>query len=144
MTQAFDVPEGSYRFPIRVYYEDTDLAGIVYHSNYLKFMERGRTEALRTHGIDQTSLAPLDRFLTVLSMDIQFKAPARIDDALEVITTPVSHSGVRGRIDQRVMRGETVLCTAVVMVVCLTSAGRPVRMPTELQTLFPNHMSSGG
>ncbi len=122
---------------VRVYYEDTDLAGIVYHANYLKFMERARTEALRAHGVDQTTMAQQNVFLTVTAMDIDFKAPARIDDLLTVEAKPVSTTGVRGVIEQRVLLGDKVLCRASVTVACMTSAGRPVRMPPEARALFP-------
>jgi acyl-CoA thioester hydrolase len=73
-------PATVHTISVRVYYEDTDLAGIVYHANYLKFMERARTETLRAHGITQTQQAKDDVYLSVVAMDIAFKAPARIDD----------------------------------------------------------------
>ncbi len=122
---------------VRVYYEDTDLAGIVYHANYLKFMERARTETLRTHGIDQTRLAEEDVFLTVTAMDIAFKSPARIDDLLTVEAIPISTTGVRGTIAQRVLLEDRELCTAMVTVVCMNAKGRPVRMPPMARALFP-------
>lgn len=122
---------------VRVYYEDTDLAGIVYHANYLKFMERARTETLRAHGIDQTRLAEEDIFLTVTAMDIAFKSPARIDDLLTVEAIPVSTTGVRGTIAQRVLLGDRELCTAMVTIVCMNGKGRPVRMPPTTRALFP-------
>lgn len=122
---------------VRVYYEDTDLAGIVYHANYLKFMERARTETLRRHGLTQTDLAKEDVFLTVTAMDIAFKAPARIDDLLTVEAIPVSTTGVRGVIAQRVLLGTQELCTATVTVVCMNASGRPVRMPPIARALFP-------
>lgn len=125
-----------FRIQIRVYYEDTDLAGIVYHANYLKFMERARTETLRQAGIDQTGLAKQDVFLSVTAMDIRFKAPARIDDLLIVEAVPVSTTGVRGVIAQRVLRGDAELCTAMVTIACMTSTGRPVRMPPDVRALF--------
>ena len=121
---------------VRVYYEDTDLAGIVYHANYLKFMERARTETLRQNGLTQTELAKDDVFLTVTAMDIAFKAPARIDDLLTVEAIPVSTTGVRGIIAQRVLLADRELCTAMVTVVCMNGKGRPVRMPAAARALF--------
>lgn len=121
---------------VRVYYEDTDLAGIVYHANYLKFMERARTETLRAYGITQTEQAKDDVYLSVVAMDIAFKAPARIDDLLTVEAVPVSTTGVRGTIAQRVLLGERELCTAMVTVVCMNAKGRPVRMPQVVRDLF--------
>ena len=123
---------------VRVYYEDTDLAGIVYHANYLKFFERGRTEYLRAIGIDQTVLAAggAGVFLAVRSMDIGFVAPARFDDLLAVQSMPTSMSGARGTMDQRILRGEDVLCTARVTVACLTAQGRATRMPSAMRAVF--------
>lgn len=126
-----------FRFPLRVYYEDTDLSGIVYHANYLRFMERGRTELLRAHGIDQTRLAKEDRYLAVHSINVIFKAPAKIDDELVVVTTPISTTGVRGELRQSVWREDTLLCDAELTVVCLRSDGRPARIPAAAAALFP-------
>lgn len=123
---------------VRVYYEDTDLAGIVYHANYLKFMERARTDYLRDHGIDQSVMAAgaEGAYFAVRSMDIGFIAPARFDDMLRVETMPVSASGARGVMDQRVMRGDEVLCTARVTVACISTNGRPTRFPAKVRQMF--------
>ncbi|MEQ8656751.1 MAG: YbgC/FadM family acyl-CoA thioesterase [Hyphomicrobiales bacterium] len=129
-------PSPTNTITVRVYYEDTDLAGIVYHANYLKFMERARTETLRAHGIDQTRLAEEDVFLSVTAMDIAFKSPARIDDLLTVEAIPISTTGVRGTIAQRVLLEDRELCTAMVTVVCMNGKGRPVRMPPTTRALF--------
>jgi acyl-CoA thioester hydrolase len=131
-----DARPPTHSISVRVYYEDTDLAGIVYHANYLKFMERARTETLRAHGITQTDQAKDDVYLSVVAMDIAFKAPARIDDLLTVEAVPVSTTGVRGTIAQRVLLGERELCTATVTVVCMNAKGRPVRMPQVVRDLF--------
>ena len=123
---------------VRVYYEDTDLAGVVYHANYLKFFERARTEYLRAIGIDQTVLADDGNgvFFAVRSMEIGFLSPARFDDLLEVESMPTGVSGARGTMEQRIVRGESVLCTAKVTVVCLTNSGRATRMPPAMRTYF--------
>lgn len=129
--------EPIFRFPIRVYYEDTDLSGIVYHANYLRYMERGRTEMLRANGIDQTGLAKMDRYLAIRSVSLSFKAPARIDDALTVVTELVSSTGARGEIKQSVWREDTLLCEGEMTVVCIRADGRPARIPPEALALFP-------
>lgn len=126
---------------VRVYYEDTDLAGIVYHANYLKFMERARTDYLRDHGIDQTVMAAgadgsESVYFAVRTMDISFAAPAKFDDMLRVETMPVSATGARGVMDQRVMRGDQVLCTARVTVACISASGRPTRFPAKVRAMF--------
>lgn len=126
---------------VRVYYEDTDLAGVVYHANYLKFMERARTDYLRDYGVDQTEMAAgrdggEGVFFAVRSMDIGFISPARFDDLLRVESMPVSVSGARAVIDQRVMRGDQVLCTARVTVACITASGRPTRFPANARAVF--------
>jgi acyl-CoA thioester hydrolase len=131
-------PATVHTISVRVYYEDTDLAGIVYHANYLKFMERARTETLRAHGITQTQQAKDDVYLSVVAMDIAFKAPARIDDLLTVEAVLVSTTGVRATIAQRVLLDERELCTAMVTVVCMNAKGRPVRMPQVVRDLFPS------
>lgn len=126
---------------VRVYYEDTDLAGIVYHANYLKFIERGRTDFLRDNDIDQTAMAAGTSdgkgvFLAVRNMTISFVAPARFDDMLCVETMPVSETGARCLLDQRVMRGGQVLFTARVTVACIDATGRPMRLPAKVRQLF--------
>lgn len=126
---------------VRVYYEDTDLAGIVYHANYLKFMERARTDYLRDNGINQTALAAGVQggdgvFFAVRNMEIGFVAPARFDDMLHVETMPVSASGARGVMDQRVMRDDQLLCTARVTVACISASGGPTRFPANVRAMF--------
>ena len=125
---------------VRVYYEDTDLAGIVYHANYLKFFERARTDYLRDLGIDQRALAAAGAgvYFAVRAMDISFLKPARFDDLLTVETMPVGSTGARGTLDQRIVRGPDVLCTARVTVACLTGDGRPTRIPAAAREAFPD------
>jgi acyl-CoA thioester hydrolase len=124
----------THSFPIRVYYEDTDLAGIVYYANYLKFIERGRTEWVRTFGIDQARLkAEADVVFAVRRVVADYHAPARFDDELVVETEFRSATAARVVLDQRVRRGETLLFSAEVTLVALTSAGRPARLPAELR-----------
>ncbi len=122
--------------PVRVYYEDTDFSGVVYHAAYLKFMERGRTELLRMLGVHHHELdagkhgEPLA--FAVRHMDIDFLKPARIDDVLEVYTDISEVKGVRLFISQRVMRGDEILIKASVTAVAISAEGKPRRLPTEL------------
>ena len=128
----------NHRFPVRVYYEDTDLAGIVYHANYLKFFERGRSEWLRDLGIDQIALAEGEAgfYFAVRRMAIDFDRPARFDDALEVETDNQGGTGARILLRQTLWRGETKLSHADVTIVAVGKDGRPKRLPETLRALL--------
>ena len=123
---------------VRVYYEDTDFSGIVYHANYLRFMERGRTNYLRLLGADQRALfadaqseAPGFAFV-VRSMRLEFLKPARMDDLLEVVTRPVEVKGASILLAQAVRRGEETLIEAKVRV-AFVSGGRARPIPKALR-----------
>src|SRR5215217_261694 len=120
-----------HRFPIRIYYEDTDFSGNVYHAAYLKFFERGRTEFLRDLGIHHHELAEQGIAFAVRSMELDFIAAARIDDQLVVSTEVVESTGVRLVLDQTIARGETLLTTARVLVVAIKTSGGPARLPAD-------------
>ena len=129
---------GGHAMQVRVYYEDTDFTGIVYHANYLRFMERGRTNYLRLIGADHRALfeqaekeAPSFAFV-VRSMKIDFLKPAFMDDLLEVRTLSHEVSGASIALVQRVMRGEEVLIEAEVRV-AFVSEGKPKRIPEPLR-----------
>jgi acyl-CoA thioester hydrolase len=129
---------GGHAMQVRVYYEDTDFTGIVYHANYLRFMERGRTNYLRLIGADHRALfeqaekeAPSFAFV-VRSMKIDFLKPAFMDDLLEVRTLSREVSGASIVLVQRVVRGEEVLIEAEVRV-AFVSEGRPKRIPEALR-----------
>lgn len=126
----------SHLFQLRVYYEDTDLAGIVYYANYLKFIERGRSEWLRELGIDQAALKREGRVFAVRRLEADYLRPARYDDMLTVTTD--LHAAGRARIvlDQAVRRGETLLFTARVTIACLDAKGRAGRLPEGLPALL--------
>jgi len=115
-------------FTIRVYYEDTDFSGNVYHAAYLKFMERGRTEFLRAHGVHHSELVQDGVAFAVRSMRLEFLSAAHIDDLLTVVTEVASKTGVRLTLSQQVLRGEEVLLTAEVVVVAIRE-GRATRLP---------------
>jgi acyl-CoA thioester hydrolase len=119
---------------IRVYYEDTDFSGVVYHASYLRFMERGRTELIRDLGIDQRELFDEGTALAfaVRAMQIDFLKPAVMDDWLTIETTPVDMKGASMSVQQRVLRGDEVLVTAEVKVVCV-GGGRAKRIPDVLR-----------
>ena len=119
-----------HRFAVRVYYEDTDFSGVVYHANYLRFLERGRTEMLRDLGIDQVALyagEPRIAF-AVARMEIDFRRPARMDDLLDVETRVAEVGGASLSMRQRLLRGDEPLIEAVVRVAAV-SRGRAVRLP---------------
>ena len=118
-----------HRFPVRVYYEDTDFSGVVYHASYLRFMERGRTEMLRALGIEQANLA---FGFAVRAMQIDYLKPARMDDELTIETTTRSIGGATLDLEQRVLRGEEVLVTASVRIACIAQ-GRPARLPKDIR-----------
>ena len=124
-----------HRFPVRVYYEDTDFSGFVYHAAYLKFMERGRTEMLRALGIGHRALAGEGIAFAVRSMTLHFDKPAVIDDALEVVTAVRAATGARLLLEQVVLRGEQVLVRAEVTVVAIRAGGGPARLPQALRAL---------
>lgn len=121
------------RIAVRVYYEDTDLAGIVYYANYLKFIERGRSEWVRARGIDQTLLREeAGLVFAVRRVAADYLRPARFDDLLTVETRLVEARGARLVMAQRVLRGDEVLFTATVTLACIDRAGRPARLPAQI------------
>ncbi|MDR5654062.1 tol-pal system-associated acyl-CoA thioesterase [Ruixingdingia sedimenti] len=124
--------------PVRVYYEDTDLAGIVYYANYLKFIERGRSEWVRALGLDQARLKAEEGVVfAVRRVEADYLSPARFDDLLEVCTAPESLTGARIVLMQDVWRGAERLFSARVTLVALTAAGTPGRIPRRLRDALP-------
>jgi acyl-CoA thioester hydrolase len=123
-----------FRFPVRVYYEDTDAAGVVYYANYLKFMERARTEWLAALGFP---LAAFERdhgvVFVVHRCEIDFHLPARLNDALDVTVEPAKVGASTLKARQQVLRGADVVTSALITLACLDAARwRPVRMPAVL------------
>jgi acyl-CoA thioester hydrolase len=136
---AGEIQDGRHVLPIRVYYEDTDFSGVVYHASYLRFMERGRTDYLRLLGVDHRGLfeeterqAPGFHFV-VRSMRIEFLKPACMDDVLAITTEPAEVKGASITLLQKVARGAETLVEAHVRV-AFVSGGRAQRMPLPLRT----------
>lgn len=128
------IENGAHVFPLRVYYEDTDFAGVVYYANYLKFIERGRSEFLRAADVLHRAIASGEMALAwaVKRMTVEYIKPAHLDDALIVRTRPTGMSGARIRLAQEVRRGDDLLLTADVEV-CLVSGGKPQRIPAGIR-----------
>ena len=123
-----------HRIEIRVYYEDTDLAGIVYYANYLKFIERARTEWVRGLGIDQGALKRDQGIVfAVRRVEADYLRPAVFDDLLGVTTRLLALGGARIELEQEVWRGPERLFAAKVVLVCLSDAGGPARLPAEVR-----------
>jgi len=123
----------THRFPIRVYYEDTDLAGIVYYANYLKFIERARSEWVREMGVDQVAMREDGLVFAVRRVEADYLAPAKFDDELVVETTMEPGSGVRMVVKQEVTRDGAVLFSAIVTIICMTTEGAVTRLPAAIR-----------
>lgn len=124
-------------FDLRVYYEDTDLAGIVYYANYLKFIERARSEWVRDLGIDQSKMRDEDQLVfAVRKVEADYLAPAKFDDVLTVTTRIEAKSGVRLVLDQQVNRDGVTLFTSMVTLVCLGLDGQVARLPAVLRRIL--------
>ena len=121
-----------HQLPVRVYYEDTDFTGVVYYGNYARFLERGRSDFLRLAGVSHTELFEADAAFVVTRLEIDFKRPARIDDALLVRTTYDTVSGPRMAITQTITRGAELIVSAKVSAACIDLKGRPRRPSPDL------------
>lgn len=134
-----EIHDGVHRMSLRVYYEDTDFTGIVYHANYLRFVERGRSNYFRLLGADQRALfengaedRPSYAFV-VRAMQLDFYRSARMDDVLDVVTKPLEVKGASITLGQQVLRSGTVLFAARVKI-AFVSGGRPRPIPKEIRT----------
>ena len=136
---------GEHRFALRVYYEDTDVSGIVYHANYLRFMERARSDMLRAVGIDQRGAIDAgEGAYAVSEMQLKWRSPARLDDNLLVISRVKEVRAASCAIHQRVMRGDEVLASADVVAAFLTPSGRPRRQPAAWVDAFKSKLYHEG
>lgn len=123
-----------HRFDCRVYYEDTDMAGIVYHANFLKYIERGRSEWVASLGLDQRVMKEsAGQAFVVRRIECDYLSPGHYGDDLTVFTTAEKVSGARMVLRQEVCRGDAPLFTALVTVVLLGPGGQPMRLPAELR-----------
>jgi len=120
----------------RVYFEDTDFSGRVYHARYLHFLERGRSDYLRLLGIHHRELAAKGLAFAVSRMEIAFERPASIDDVVLVRTVAQKTSGARVVLHQTIFRGEERLVEAIVTVALIGPKGRPLRLPPTVRTAF--------
>ena len=144
-----EILHGKHHQQVRVYYEDTDFSGVVYHASYLRFMQRGRTNYLRLIGADHRALfeqaqaeAPGFAFV-VTHMTIDFKRPAFMDDVLDIVTAPEEVKGASIMLLQQVMRGEDLLVQARVQV-AFVSGGRARPIPKPLRAAMKADQESGG
>ena len=147
MTES--VPSGFFRdgihiLPVRIYYEDTDFSGVVYHANYLRYMERGRSDCLRLIGVSHRQLMS-DRkpvAWTIVHMEIDFLKPALIEDALEVHTAYTKFSGARLFASQEIKRGDEDLVRATLEAACVTQEGRATRIPGAVRDALDSYITN--
>ena len=125
----------THSWPIRVYYEDTDLAGIVYYANYLKFIERARSEMVREAGIDQLAMKSEGLVFAVTRVEADYIQPAKFDDELTVETVVEKVTPARFVLGQVIKRDGAPIFKAVVTVACLDANGRPARLPKAVADL---------
>ena len=126
-----------HRSQFRIYYEDTDLAGIVYYANYLKFLERGRSDAVRRMGIDQTALkAEHGIVFAVRHVEMSLERPARLDNVIEVRTETVRAGGASLVMAQQIFLGDKRLVDATIRIAAMTPEGQVARLPAEIRRLL--------
>ncbi|MDR7155117.1 acyl-CoA thioester hydrolase [Sphingobium xenophagum] len=126
-----------HHFPLRIYFEDTDLSGLVYHANYLRYMERARSDMLRLAGIDQRAAHEAGTGVyAVTDLQIRYRRPARLDDDLMVVSRVAQVNAATCTIHQSVMRGDEQLTDASICVAWLTPQGRPQRQPKAWTDIF--------
>jgi acyl-CoA thioester hydrolase len=126
-----------HEFPIRVYYEDTDMAGIVYYANYLRYIERARSDWVRGKGVDQNRMKDEDGIVfAVRKVEADYLMPAKFDDELLVETRTVQVTGARLVMEQIIRRGNDLLFQAIVTIVCVGENGQAARLPANLRLML--------
>lgn len=136
--------DGVHLLPLRVYYEDTDAAGLVYYVNYLKFAERGRTEMLRCMGFEQERMRnELGFFFVVRNCTIDYRAAARLDDDLLIATRLIDAGAATLEVSQEVRRRDSVLAALTFRIAGVGRDGRPARLPAELRSALPSLSPAG-
>lgn len=130
--------------PVRIYYEDTDFTGMVYHANYLRYFERGRSDFFRLVGISHTELLnlPEPTAFTIVRIEVDYRRAARVDDALEVRTTYDAVKGARLLVSQRILRGGDLIAEAKLQAVCIDLAGRAKRPPRSMADLLSPYFAT--
>ncbi|MGV8939019.1 MAG: tol-pal system-associated acyl-CoA thioesterase [Allorhizobium sp.] len=134
-----ELTDGGHRLLQRVYYEDTDFSGRVYHARYLHFLERGRTDYLRSLGVEQSALFSIDEeglAFVVHRMEIDFKSSARMDDILAITTSTQRAGGAKMILAQEIRCGDALLIAARVIIAVVNARGRPRRLPEDLSAKF--------
>ncbi|MDI1295674.1 MAG: YbgC/FadM family acyl-CoA thioesterase [bacterium] len=130
-----------HHFPLRIYFEDTDLSGVVYHANYLRYMERARSDMLRIAGIDQRATQEMgEGVYAVTNVTLAYRRPARLDDDLMVVSRVAAVGAATCAIQQTVMRGDDIVTDGTVAVAFLTPQGRPKRQPRPWIDIFTRLM----
>lgn len=133
MPESGVIADGEHRLPLRVYYEDTDAVGVVYHANYLRFAERARTETLRCLDLEHSSMrARFGLAFTVRRCVVDYLAPARLDDRLEVHTRLLRLGGASIDLEQRIVRDQRLLVRMDVRLALISSTLRAARLPQAL------------
>jgi len=122
-------------YAVKVYYEDTDAGGVVYYANYLRFMERARTEYLREHGIDVPRLHDNGMFLVVAHLDISYRGPAHLGETLQVTSKLLETKAVKATLRQQVLRDGELLVDALLSFACIDRSGKPLRLPPAFAAL---------
>ncbi|MCZ4367783.1 YbgC/FadM family acyl-CoA thioesterase [Sulfitobacter dubius] len=123
----------SHSFPVRIFYEDTDMAGVVYYANYLRYIERARSDIVEQIGLDQRAMRDEGLVFVVTRVEADYLGAARFGDRLEVQTTHQAEGPVRWVFDQNVLRDGKVIFRAKVTAVCMTTTGKPTRLPAKLR-----------
>lgn len=137
--------DGIHRLPLRIYFEDTDAGGIVYHANYLRYAERGRSEALRAIGAPHADMiASHGRMFVVRRAEIDYERPARLDDLLTIATRVMNITAVTVTLDQTIWRDDVALVKIILMLACVVAAtGRPARLPAPMRAALARMQADG-
>ncbi len=133
----------AFSIPVRVYIEDTDAGGIVYYVNYLKFMERSRTEFLRSFGYDKPAILDDGLLLVVHSAEVQYRRPARLDDQLQVTTTVAHLARSYVEFQQQVLRGNELLCEGLIRIACVDGESmKPKAIPSTMHQQINHYLTA--
>ena len=126
-----------HRYRVKIYYEDTDAGGVVYYANYLKYMERARTELLAERGLDIARYHAEGRLFAVVNVEVKYKKPAVLGDLVDVTTVVKEVTNVTVTLIHRILRGDDLLVEAGVRLACIGKDGKPRRLPGEFAVLLP-------